>query len=71
VSFRVSVDLGHGKRGEAKRSILLEAIEFIEFSFEENEKQLLKQEGIQFNGKKVIAANIEDSLDKMLWGPSD
>jgi len=33
------------------------------------QSQLLKLEGIRFDGKKVIAAIPEDSLDKMLWGP--
>ena len=46
------------------------AFEYGSESYRE-QAQLLKQEGIQFNGKKVIAANIEDSLDKMLWGPTD
>ena len=33
--------------------------------------ELLQQEGIQFDGKKVIAADTDASLDKMLWGPQD
>ncbi len=33
------------------------------------QSQLLKLEGIRFDGKKVIAAIPEDSLDKILWGP--
>jgi len=43
VSIRLSVDLGRGKRGEAKRSILLKGVEFIEFGPAENEERLLKQ----------------------------
>jgi len=35
------------------------------------QSQLLKQEGVLFDGKKVITADTEDNLDKMLWGPSD
>ncbi len=35
------------------------------------QSQLLKLEGIRFDGKKVIAAIPGDSLDKILWGPRD
>jgi methylated-DNA-protein-cysteine methyltransferase-like protein len=35
------------------------------------QSQLLKLEGIRFDGKKVIATIPEVSLDKMLWGPRD
>jgi len=36
------------------------------------QSRLLRREGIQFNGKKVVtAASVEDSLDKMLWGPQE
>ena len=33
--------------------------------------QLLKQEGIQFDGLKIIEVDVEDSLDRILWGPDD
>ena len=33
--------------------------------------QLLKQEGVQFEGLRVITLSPADSLDKMLWGPED
>jgi methylated-DNA-protein-cysteine methyltransferase-like protein len=33
--------------------------------------QLLKQEGVQFEGPRVIAVNPTETLDKMLWGPED
>ena len=46
------------------------AFEYGSDSYRE-QSQLLKQEGIQFDGKKVIAAHAEASLDKMLWGPQD
>ncbi len=35
------------------------------------QSQLLKLEGIRFDGKKVVATDPADSLDKILWGPSD
>ena len=35
------------------------------------QSQLLKQEGIRFDGRKVIAASPIETLDKMLWGPRD
>ncbi|MEE8365943.1 MAG: MGMT family protein [Gammaproteobacteria bacterium] len=33
--------------------------------------QLLKQEGVRFEGPRVIAVNPTETLDKMLWGPED
>tara|TARA_R110002074_G_scaffold60922_1_gene147546 strand:- start:863 stop:1201 length:339 start_codon:yes stop_codon:yes gene_type:complete len=33
--------------------------------------QLLKQEGISFDGLKIIEVELEDSLDRILWGPDD
>lgn len=33
--------------------------------------QLLKQEGVLFDGLKVIAVSPEETLDKILWGPED
>jgi len=33
--------------------------------------QLLKQEGVRFEGSKIIEAEVEDSLDRILWGPRD
>ena len=35
------------------------------------QSQLLKLEGVHFDGKKVVTAEPIDSLDKMLWGPQD
>ncbi len=35
------------------------------------QSELLKLEGVRFDGKKVIATDPIDSLDKMLWGPED
>ncbi len=32
---------------------------------------LLKQEGVRFDGLKVITVNLTEDLDKMLWGPQD
>ncbi len=46
------------------------AFEYGSDSYRE-QSQLLKQEGIRFDGRKVIATSAEDSLDKMLWGPRD
>lgn len=45
VAFRYAVDLGQGRRGEVKRSIRLEDIEFIDFGRSEREVSLLKQGG--------------------------
>ena len=33
--------------------------------------QLLKQEGIRFDGLKIIEKESNDDLDRMLWGPKD
>ncbi|MFT5220575.1 MAG: methylated-DNA-protein-cysteine methyltransferase-like protein [Planctomycetota bacterium] len=33
--------------------------------------QLLKQEGITFDGPKIIEAETDDDLDRLLWGPVD
>lgn len=33
--------------------------------------QLLKQEGIRFDGLKIIEADNDDSLDRLLWGPQE
>jgi methylated-DNA-protein-cysteine methyltransferase-like protein len=33
--------------------------------------QLLKREGIRFDGLKIIEAENDDSLDRILWGPQD
>ena len=33
--------------------------------------QLLKQEGVRFDGLKIIEVEDDDSLDRMLWGPQD
>jgi len=33
--------------------------------------QLLKQEGVRFEGSKIIEVEIDDSLDRILWGPQD
>jgi len=33
--------------------------------------QFLKQEGVRFEGKKIIAQPRSDNLDKILWGPQD
>ena len=33
--------------------------------------QLLKQEGVRFDGIKIIEAESADSLDRILWGPQD
>lgn len=31
--------------------------------------QLLKQEGVRFDGLKIIELETDDSLDRILWGP--
>ena len=46
------------------------AFEYGSDSYRE-QSQLLKQEGIRFDGKKVIAVSSEETLDKILWGPKD
>ena len=33
--------------------------------------QLLKQDGIRFEGRKIIEQPRSDNLDKILWGPQD
>jgi methylated-DNA-protein-cysteine methyltransferase-like protein len=33
--------------------------------------QLLKQEGIRFDGLKIIEVDSDDSLDRLLWGPQE
>ena len=33
--------------------------------------QLLKQEGVRFDGARIIEAESNDSLDRLLWGPQD
>ena len=33
--------------------------------------QLLKQEGIRFDGLKIIEPETDDSLDRILWGPQE
>ena len=33
--------------------------------------QLLKQEGVRFDGRKIVEADADDSLDRLLWGPQD
>ena len=33
--------------------------------------QLLKREGVRFEGTRIIEAETDDSLDRILWGPQD
>jgi methylated-DNA-protein-cysteine methyltransferase related protein len=33
--------------------------------------QLLKQEGVRFDGVKIIELETDQSLDRILWGPQD
>ena len=33
--------------------------------------QLLKQEGVRFDGLKIIEAETDESLDRILWGPQE
>ena len=33
--------------------------------------QLLKQEGVRFDGVKIIELETDRSLDRILWGPQD
>ncbi len=33
--------------------------------------RLLRQEGVRFDGLKIIEAEVDDSLDRILWGPKD
>lgn len=56
VSFRVSVDLGRGKRGEVKRSIALKSIDVISFGPLENELRLLK-----------LRSKADPALMRKLW----
>jgi methylated-DNA-protein-cysteine methyltransferase-like protein len=37
----------------------------------QEQAQLLKQEGIRFDGTKIIELETDDSLDRILWGPQD
>ena len=37
----------------------------------QEQAQLLKQEGIRFEGTKIIELETDDSLDRILWGPQD
>jgi methylated-DNA-protein-cysteine methyltransferase-like protein len=39
-------------------------------SYREQSK-LLKQEGVRFDGLKIVEADNDDSLDRILWGPQD
>jgi methylated-DNA-protein-cysteine methyltransferase-like protein len=36
-----------------------------------NQTLLLKQEGVLFESNKVVTVELDQSLDKMLWGPID
>jgi hypothetical protein len=36
-----------------------------------NQTLLLKQEGVLFESSKVVTVELDQSLDKMLWGPID
>ena len=33
--------------------------------------QRLREEGVRFDGPKIIEAEFDDSLDRLLWGPQD
>ena len=46
------------------------AFEYGSESYRE-QSQLLRQEGVRFDGLKVITTSAEDNLDKILWGPRD
>ena len=46
------------------------AFEFGSDSYRE-QALLLKQEGVRFDGLKVITVSAEESLDKILWGPAE
>lgn len=37
----------------------------------QEQAQLLKQEGVRFDGIKIIEVETDDSLDRILWGPKD
>ncbi len=40
-------------------------------SYYQEQAQLLKQEGVRFDGLKIIEAESDDSLDRILWGPQE
>ena len=44
------------------------AFEYGSESYRE-QAELLKLEGVQFDGTKIIALSPEEHLDKLLWGP--
>ncbi len=46
------------------------AFEFGSQAYRE-QAQLLKREGVRFDGRKIIEADADDSLDRLLWGPQD
>lgn len=46
------------------------AFEIGSSSYQE-QAQLLKQEGVRFDGIKIIEVETDDSLDRILWGPKD
>jgi len=46
------------------------AFEIGSSSYQE-QAQLLKQEGVRFDGIKIIEVETDDSLDQILWGPKD
>ena len=33
--------------------------------------ELLKSEGVRFDGARIVEADADDSLDRILWGPRD
>lgn len=35
------------------------------------QSQLLKQEGVRFDGLKIIETETDNSLDRILWGPQE
>ncbi len=37
----------------------------------QEQAQLLKQEGVRFDGIKIIEIDTGDSLDRILWGPQE
>ena len=37
----------------------------------QEQAQLLKHEGVRFDGLKIIETESDDSLDRILWGPQD
>ncbi len=46
------------------------AFEFGSEAYRE-QAQLLKREGVRFDGRKIVEADAGDSLDRLLWGPQD